>query len=327
MELKLPSEKFMRDWFGCEGRELGCPERFFTNNPSDLFEIVKRCTQTLQPCYMSVQPYRAKDVPGAIEKLFFDFDYEKDLDQAWKEAETLAKALKNFYHVEPFIVYSGRKGFHVYAFMNKLVYFDQGQLALAKQAYGELQNRLLKGLNLKTLDTSAIGDIKRLSRVPFSIHEETGSLCCPITLDRKPYTPQSLDTYKTLNPELLSPIIKDLKTRDKITALKIKKHPNSSEPRVKGIRPCIRKALQQPLEGGNGHLMRLAVAREYLEADCSVDEIVPLFKSQPDYSPTKTRYYVEYAQKNPAKPFKCRTIQRLGYCLGKACPNKKVKTH
>ncbi|MGB9854755.1 MAG: DNA primase small subunit domain-containing protein [Candidatus Bathyarchaeales archaeon] len=272
---------------------------------------------------MSVQPYRAKDTPCAIEKLFFDFDCEKDLNQAWKEAKVFAEALKAFYHVETLIVYSGRKGFHVYAFLNKLVYFDLGQLHLAKQAYGELQNRLVKGLNLHTLDNSVIGDIKRLSRVPFSIHEETGSLCCPITLDRKPYTPQSLDNYKTLDRKLLSPVIKDLKTREKIIALKSTRLPDSSKSFVKGIRPCIRKALQLPLEGANGHLMRLAIAREYLKAGYSIDEIVPLFRNQPDYSPLKTRYYVEHAQKNPAKPFKCRTIQRLGYCLGNSCQAKR----
>ncbi|MBX5321280.1 MAG: hypothetical protein QHH12_08245 [Candidatus Bathyarchaeota archaeon] len=69
MELKLLSEKFMLDWFGCEGRELGCPERFFTSNSADLFGTIKKCAQTLQPCYMSVQPYRAKDTPCAIEAL------------------------------------------------------------------------------------------------------------------------------------------------------------------------------------------------------------------------------------------------------------------
>jgi DNA primase large subunit len=61
--------------------------------------------------------------------------------------------------------------------------------------------------------------------------------------------------------------------------------------------------------------MRLAVAREHLAAGYSLEEIVQLFQAQPDYNPEKTRYYVQHAQKNPAKPFKCKTIRELGFCL------------
>jgi DNA primase large subunit len=61
--------------------------------------------------------------------------------------------------------------------------------------------------------------------------------------------------------------------------------------------------------------MRLAVAREFLAAGYSVDEVVQLFKGQADFNPDKTRYYVEHAARNPAKPFRCETIRRLGFCL------------
>jgi DNA primase large subunit len=74
-------------------------------------------------------------------------------------------------------------------------------------------------------------------------------------------------------------------------------------------------ALDRPLEGGNGHLMRLAVAREFLNAGYNMDEIIPLFKNQSDFKLEKTRYYVEHAAKNPTKPFTCQKIRELGYCL------------
>jgi len=61
--------------------------------------------------------------------------------------------------------------------------------------------------------------------------------------------------------------------------------------------------------------MRLAIAREFLAAGYTIGEIIPLFQSQADFNPEKTRYYVEHAQKNPAKPFKCETIRKLGYCI------------
>jgi len=43
-------------------------------------------------------------------------------------------------------------------------------------------------------------------------------------------------------------------------------------------------------------------------------------KAQRDFDAEKTRYYVEYAYKNPGRPFKCETICKLGFCLGERCP-------
>ncbi|MEM2263306.1 MAG: hypothetical protein QW160_03710 [Candidatus Bathyarchaeia archaeon] len=305
-------ESFLHEWFGLEGRELGKPERFYTNNPQDLFKLLEANKRFLKPCYMTVQPYSAPDQPCAIERLFWDFDCEEDPLRAWRDALHFCEALKAFYNVEPLIVYSGRKGFHVYVFLKQAVYIGQMSLAFAKQVYEELQTRLLEGLKFATLDPQPMGDIKRLARVPFSLHEETGSLCCPVDLNRKPITPPSLDVYRTLNPELLSPMIKNLRVKEKLASLK---HARKTSGNMEKIRPCIQAALRQPLEGRGGHLMRLAVAREFLAAGYTVEEVVPLFQSQPDFNPEKTRYYVEHAQKNPAKPFKCETIRTLGFCL------------
>jgi hypothetical protein len=311
-------EQFLVEWFGVEGRELGCPERFYTSNPQDLLGLVEHSRATFSPCYISVQPYREQNTPCAIEKLYYDFDCPEDPERAWKDASMFSQTLKKFYNLEPLVLYSGCKGFHIYLFLNKLVYFQPGQLTLAKQAYKELQKRLVKGLNLPTLDPQVIGDIKRLARAPFSTHEKTSSLCVPMGKDREPLNPENLDVYRNLNAELLSPIIKELKTREKIASVKTSKIPKIT----KGIRPCIHAALAKPLEGKGGHLMRLAVAREYLAAGYNTDEIVQLFQNQPDYNPEKTRYYVEHAKKNPTKPFKCKTIHELGFCL----PNCSRKT-
>jgi hypothetical protein len=301
-------EEFLAEWFGVDGREIGTPQRRFASDPADLLFAVQHCAALKKPVYISVQPYKAPDTPCALEKLAFDFDCKEHPEAAWKDASAFADALKRFYRVEPLIVFSGSKGFHVYAFLNKIVYFDDA--ALAKAALESLQLRLLKGLRLPTLDRSVVGDLKRLMRVPFSLHQQTGKLCQPVTLQNEPFVPGSLDVYRTLDAELLAPVIKQLKRREKLASIK-----RPAPKHVKGIRPCIQAALQRPLNGGSGHLMRLAVVREYLAAGRSVDEIVSLFHSQADYSEEKTRYYVQQAARNPSKPFKCETIRRLGFCL------------
>jgi len=313
-------EEFLLEWFGLEGRELGKPERFYTRDPKDLLMLIEHGKRHLHPVYMSAQPFSGPDQPCAIERLYFDFDCEPDPGLAWKDASTFVEALKKYYGVEPLIVFSGRKGYHVHLFLEKNVSIEGVNIEFAKQVYEELQQRLLKGLKLSTLDPQPIGDIKRLARVPFSTHEKTSSLCVPVDQNKKPFVPESLDTYRTLNPELLSPIIKDLKTREKTASLK----PCNKTKFSKDIRPCIKAALEKPLEGEGGHQMRLAIACEFLNKGYGVDEVVQLFQSQPDFKPERSHYYVEDAKKRGYKPFKCKTIRELGFCLPN-CVRRKRK--
>jgi DNA primase large subunit len=134
-----------------------------------------------------------------------------------------------------------------------------------------------------------------------------------VTLEGRAFIPEDLDAYRALDPDLFSPIIKELRARDALMKALPRRLPEKLE--EGRIRPCILAALEAQLDGGSGHLMRLAIAREFLAAGYSVDEIVPLFKGQADFNPERTRYYVEHAARNPAKPFKCSTIRELGFCL------------
>ncbi len=99
------------------------------------------------------------------------------------------------------------------SFKNKDSYIRTCSIAIVFKVF-PLQRRLLLGFKAETLDHSPIGDIKRLARAPFSFHEKTGSLCCPVDSERKPIIPDELDTYNTLDAKLLSPIIKGLKLKE-----------------------------------------------------------------------------------------------------------------
>ena len=85
------------------------------------------------------------------------------------------------------------------------------------------------------------------------------------------------------------------------------------------IRPCFERALTLPLHKGEGHKMRLGIVAEHLRKGFSADQVVNLFSSQVDFNEKKTRYFVEDAAKKGYKPFKCKTIRELGFCLGDAC--------
>jgi len=91
--------------------------------------------------------------------------------------------------------------------------------------------------------------------------------------------------------------------------------------RSKRIRPCIIEALKADLrETKEHHLMRLAIATEYLANKYSVEDIRDLFKSQLDYDPKETITQIKHAEKRDYKPFKCSKIKLLGFCIGEACP-------
>jgi len=318
-------EDFLKKWFGSiGGREVGTPHREFVEDCTKWIEKMEFCRRRRLPCYISVQPYSARDRPCAIERLFFEFDGKGGLEMAWRDALTIADALRRFYGAEPLLLFSGNRSYHVYAFLKTPIIIEPSYLELAKKAYKELQLRILEGPTLPTLDRSVIGDIKRLARSPLSTHEETGKLCTPVTLEGKPFIPEDLDAYKALDPDFFSPIFKELRAREVLMKALSEQAPRRARAfkSKRGIRPCIWAALDKQLDGGNGHLMRLAIVREFLATGYSVEEIIPLFQRQADFNLEKTRYYVEHAAKNPVRPFRCKTIKELGFCL----PNcKKLK--
>lgn len=91
--------------------------------------------------------------------------------------------------------------------------------------------------------------------------------------------------------------------------------------RSKKIRPCILEALKTDLrKTKEHHLMRLAIATEYLAADHPLEEVRNLFSSQLDYNEKETTKQIEYAKKRGYKPFKCSKIKTLGFCISEACP-------
>jgi len=110
--------EFFIDWFGRHaGRELGNPKRWFTDNPEDLERHVNNCARQKRPCFISVQPFSARDQVYGLEKLYFDFDCKDDPSKSWLEAEKFAWILKKHYDVEPFIRFSGRKGYNIDVFL------------------------------------------------------------------------------------------------------------------------------------------------------------------------------------------------------------------
>jgi hypothetical protein len=319
-------QPFYKVWFGYHsGREVfhaGIRDRLFLDKSTQLYNYVQECELLGLPAYMSVHPFRARDRVFGLEKLFFDFDSKKDLGKSWNETRDFATKIEKFYNAKTLLVFSGFKGFHVYVWLWSLVEVEKGRELQAKQIYKKLQEKLLKGLKYETLDPQVIGDIKRLARVPYSRHEKTGAFCLPLTLQMQSLQilPSALEGYRNhgLGLGVFQNVTKELQK----PKLKRSIHVKKAILRLSSgsVRPCIEVALQTNLHEKSGHLMRLAIATEYLNRGYTIENVVQLFQDQTDFNESKTRYFVEDAQRKGYNPFKCETIQTLGFCLGDRCP-------
>lgn len=320
-------DDFWREWFGLFGRELG-PPRWYTDNPDEFLMFIRRCAETRRPCFMSVQPYRSYDTPFGLEKLYFDFDSKtepSDLALAFQDVLALVTRLKGELSVESLIVATYR-GFHVYVFLWHVVEFRTEHEMIAKGVYQRLQEKLLSDYPYETLDTHCVGDIKRLARVPYTLHEK-GVVCRPVDLNRKPITLENLDLYRErgVQERLFKEVVQEV--REKLDADEALKVFDSFKvgPQIQfgkhGLRPCFVEALKS---GNMPHEMRMALVHEAHANDMSRDEILDLFEKQSDFDRERCNYYVEKMLDSIARegchPYRCATILAKGWCLKEKCP-------
>jgi hypothetical protein len=71
------------------------------------------------------------------------------------------------------------------------------------------------------------------------------------------------------------------------------------------IRQCIKTALTMSLTGGQGHFMRMAIAREYFESGMKPENIALLFKTQTDFDYEYSLKQVNSLISKPGKRFRC----------------------
>jgi hypothetical protein len=79
--------------------------------------------------------------------------------------------------------------------------------------------------------------------------------------------------------------------------------------RISGnMRPCLLKALEQELTGGAGHMTRVAICHEALNAGMDRETVIDLFSGQADFSYEKTAVQVDYAIAQKYKKWRCDKI-------------------
>ena len=298
--------EFWRSWFGIPGgREVGSPYRSYIQDAEAFLTFIEDCSKFRLPCYMSVQSYSATNTPCTLEKLFFNFDCKADPEKAIAEARDFADKLERFYGAMALLVFSGAKGCHVYVWLHVLEFLPKHVL-LVKETYRRLQLKLLKGLHYETVDMAVIGDLARLSRVPYTLHEKSGRICKPIQdVDLEAYRKNGLsDQFLRLTLQEAKLVLEVQEGRRNLAV------PFKS---VKGVRKQVQFLIDKAQRGESlEHGERLAVTFELIAAGKTDDEIASVFSGQKDYGDgSKTRYFIEHARKRRYKPFRTETLRRV----------------
>ena len=155
---------------------------------------------------------KIKRLQNEYKTLIFEEDL---LEKPFKEATKLCNYLRNK-GINPYLIVSGSKGFHVN------VFFKEMQLNQIGYISEHLATLFKKNLGLETLDLAVNRDAhRRLQRVPYSINSKTGLYCQPISkelsydevldlISKKDNTPVEFDINKYYTPATFNDLLKSL---------------------------------------------------------------------------------------------------------------------
>lgn len=350
-------EKFWSQWFGL-GRELGsnvahsfglhphgAPEshRMFTTEFKVFLDFIEWTKQNHVACWCSTQPMREYGLPFGLEKIVYDFDYplkktSKMTPLRKEEVRVVAMRFAQFISPKQPFVIETYKGFHVILFLAKIWEFDPKDLVFATDVFstlaisvagikGKLYHQMTKEdkARWKFMDWAVAQDINRQARVPLSIHEKSGELVRVLDKNFKPTKVRSLDLFKGYGVlqdaviEAKDVVLKYYDERIEIEKQRLEEgdkqfYSNST------IRPCFIKAIEC---GQMSHQHRLALMSEAYYSGCDTEEkLMDVCRKFSDFieqkSLTQVRWYLENATQIP--PYKCDTINKYGWCIGKECP-------
>ncbi|MEM1703777.1 MAG: hypothetical protein QXQ31_06960, partial [Zestosphaera sp.] len=265
------------------------------------------------------------------DRLFYDFD-SKDHDSGVDAALEFASILDNKYGATPLVVDSGLKGAHVYVFLSEPVGWEDFRVLwehLIRQAPEEAQ---------QLVDRSVVSTHKKLARVPLTHNVKEGKNVITRIIYPKPANLSnfSLNTVKPLNIAR----VKTYKFKaeiGKVVKVEPEKKLSGTEipwvEKLKGVlAPCMKKLLEDCRNGINlSHNARVALAAYMLNVGYSVDEVVEVFRTQPDYNERVTRYQVNYiasydGEGKPLIPYSCAKMKEMGLCV-RDCGTKNPLNH
>ena len=275
--------------------------------------------------------------PGKrVDKILFEID-GPSLADSITEAQSLISEFKRD-RVPHIVVFSGRRGFHVYALVSELSGIPQSTVRLVVSSF---QRYYIDVAGLKHFDSHYLGALDRWIRHPNTVHPVTRLRAVYIS-DLMAYD-TSLDSLRLLYSYAASPKCPNIEldgerpdprgyvtelSANKPTKVSVEELPSHGVRNVvrlldKIVRPCI---LVSSLLPEPDHFTRTQLATELCWLGYSVAEIVDMMErlGWVDYKRHVTEYHVrkicEKVREGRLYPASCRRLQERGMCMRESCP-------
>lgn len=308
--------------FGIFPREIGITNPFQKNSfyrkevtcKRDFQRYLTLMSGSNRGTYVSI--YDSSERP-LIDKVVFDLD-SKDLNEAFADADILMDRLHKR-NIPAAAMFSGKKGFHCYGLLKGA----KIQRDAANYYLGNLQRNLSQ--DLKTMDSSIIGDSRRMIRIPNTLNGKI--YCTPLPFEfRKMSITEILDYSKTQHSLNFFP--GELKTIEELSGdSKFQKRDNTKEfkdeikvasiPSMEIledlIRPCVFAAIKEP---NPCDTVRLNFVSEMMFLSFRPKQILDVIKrlNWDDFDERATSYHIKKVFEKRLKPFSNSKLSQVLNC-------------
>jgi hypothetical protein len=252
-----------------------------------------------------------------IDKIFFDID-NQDLQKAKEDTILLIKRL-NEYKLPYIVLFSGKKGFHVYIPTKS---WQAPNLETARYVLKRIQYTLSNGI--KSVDRHVIGDVRRLVRIPNTLNKN--NYCVPLP-DTFIYWSISKIIDYAKSPHDINYEIKPVDVRQLVDFdfdyiqynidIDLPKQwnlPSSFKLVIPLIRPCLAQKLIEDRDPP--HMVRLALVCELMWLGFSQEQIYHIIRelNWSDFNPKITRYHIKHIFEHKYLPPSCEKLKQYTNC-------------
>jgi len=314
-------------------REIGIPSHSHfqrrTCTGSEFFEEIEQARWSKEQIYAGV--YAVDDERVVIDRIAFDID-APSLIAARKVALKLCSIL-NELDLKPVIVFSGRKGFHVYVFLSP----KQMNALLARCITRLLCLELTKELPAKRfVDTHLFGNVRGMLRVPNTLHSSRHYAI--------PLTQEEFVKCDVMDVLRMSRSVREIDEieRDERTVIDVadeiqisqqtQRHStfvqHSTEIGVIGmdvIREFVRECVVDELLTNSNphHLVRFDFVSEMMCAGFSENDVLRIFTRYfsfwDDFDVERTRYQIHHIFQHKYLPLSCSKLREHVRCRKGSC--------
>jgi|GEM_PF-6975522 hypothetical protein len=332
-------------------REFGNPARL-KYKPSDLVwnntDLSRYLTRfnNHKDCFISLYSFQIIDTwpeyydSAIIDCLFFDIDSE-NLETALSETVKLVNGMLSD-TLSPRVHFSGSKGFHIFC--------DFSPIPLKgykNQTLKVIHDLLIKRYDLDPEVVDKTGNCQQLIRLVNTQNMKSGLFCIPLSIEDlfKLNAEDIKEKARTLQPYPVDPLsLERHNAKLSKLVLKVNKRITKRAEREKEIReilkkinrvrslfrqkhkkygktpPCISKILEKANSGINlEHNERFTLTTWFLRSGYNEDQILDIFRNQPDFKPEKTAYQIHHIMGHKYRYPSCETRKSWGLCV-ETCP-------